>query len=287
MNAGLKRYIRKSIVNLEYLSKISFVAQKVLRHLFGPRLIIVAYHRVIDAPKQCDLFAISKRSFEEQIIFLKNNYNIITFAELIDNRKYLCNSKDCVIITFDDGHKDNFTHAAPILLKHKLSACFFVATELIDHLPQDAPREKDVKKYPGMTREDLKQLAAMGFEIGAHTVSHANLLQLPWSRVQREVTESQQELAQLLQQRVPYFAYPGGKRDLHYDQTTKEIVAAAGYKVCCTTNHGRNSIRNLDMLELNRVVLQNWWSPLYFAREIEGILACIMRQSLMNLWLTD
>lgn len=273
MNDYVKRKIRKSIIYLEFFSGINYVFQKIVRYILGPKLIIVAYHRVVDGTTNPDLFAVSKRSFERQIIFLKSNYKVITFRELIDNKVNHCDSKDYVIITVDDGHKESFTHAAPILHKHKVSACFFIPTELIDHVPNDANRVEDIKKYPGMTRKDLQQMKAMGFEIGAHTMSHAVLLQLPRDQVQGEVNGSQQELAQLLQYRVPYFAYPGGKKGRHYDQTTKEIVAAAGYEVCCTTNHGRNSLRNLDMLELNRLVLQNWWSQFYFVREIRGIFA--------------
>ena len=179
MNDHVKRKIRKSITYLGFFSGINYVFQKIVRYILGPKLIIVGYHRVVDGTTKPDLFAVSKRSFERQILFLKSNYKVITFRELIDNKVNHCDSKDYVIITVDDGHKESFTHAAPILHKHKVSACFFIPTELIDHVPNDANRVEDIKKYPGMTRKDLQQMQAMGFEIGAHTMSHAVLLQLP------------------------------------------------------------------------------------------------------------
>ena len=122
-----------------------------------------------------------------------------------------------------------------------------------------------------MNREDLKAMCNMGFDIGAHTLSHPNLLQIPLNRAQNEISESRKQLEQILQQEVTYFAYPGGKRGIHYNNAVKEMVAAAGYELCCTTNRGRNSLRSFDMLEINRITVQNWWSPFYFAREIEGI----------------
>jgi len=72
--------------------------------------------------------------FESQIKYLHNNYEVITFDELLKcykNTKKL--SKNTAIITFDDGYKDNYTVAYPILKKYNLPATIFLTTGHIDN----------------------------------------------------------------------------------------------------------------------------------------------------------
>ena len=269
MDDKIQQLIRKCIAVPGYYFGINSIVQKILKFMHGSKLIVVNYHSITDVYQDHDLFTISRFIFEKQITYLKERYNIISFSDALKRMRYPKDDKDFLVITFDDGYKDNFINALPILLKHKVNACFFITTELIGHFPDGATR--GIKKYPGMNREDLKAMCNMGFDIGAHTLSHPNLLQIPLNRAQNEISESRKQLEQILQQEVTYFAYPGGKRGIHYNNAVKEMVAAAGYELCCTTNRGRNSLRSFDMLEINRITVQNWWSPFYFAREIEGI----------------
>ena len=269
MSNNIQQLVRKIIAIPGYYSGINYIVQKTLRLIHGPKLIVINYHRITDSHQLNDLFAVSRYVFEKQITYLKDRYNIISFSEVFKRRGELKDGIDYLVITFDDGYEDNFINAVPILLKHKVRACFFITTELIDHFPEGASRS--IKKYPGMKSDDLKAMRDMGFEIGAHTLSHPNLLQIPLNHAQHEISESREQLEQILQQEVTYFAYPGGKIGIHYNNTIKNLVAAAGYELCCTTNRGRNSFRSFDMLDINRITVRNWWSPFYFAREIEGI----------------
>src|SRR5205807_1201216 len=74
-----------------------------------------------------------------------------------------------VLITFDDGYKDNSDVAAPILEEFGLRATFFVATAFIDG---DASVTSDFKHYrglPNMTWEQVSKLAEHGHEVGLHS----------------------------------------------------------------------------------------------------------------------
>ena len=91
---------------------------------------ILMYHRIadnsIDILPYYSQLNVSVKSFEEQIIYLKKNYNIIR-VEDIENAP-----ENSVIITFDDGYLDNYTNAYPILKKYDVPATIFVAADAID-----------------------------------------------------------------------------------------------------------------------------------------------------------
>jgi len=112
---------------------------RIFRALFPKPLIILAYHRIYDMkdeinfPFDPELVSATPEDFKLQIQHLSKYFNPITFEDLIDyhngNRKL---PKDPVIITFDDGHTDNYTNAYPILKDLKTSATIFVSSDYLD-----------------------------------------------------------------------------------------------------------------------------------------------------------
>ncbi len=73
------------------------------------------------------------KRFEEQLIYLKKNYNIISLAQLM---AFYVEGKPLprhpVLITIDDGYRSNYSLAFPVLKEHQAPACIFVATDFID-----------------------------------------------------------------------------------------------------------------------------------------------------------
>jgi peptidoglycan/xylan/chitin deacetylase (PgdA/CDA1 family) len=97
------------------------------------RAAILCYHRVLKKDvidrDICPLknMAVSEANFNKQMKFLKKNYNVISMDQLIDHLN--SQSKEFVVaITFDDGYKDNFTCALPILEFYELPSTFFITT---------------------------------------------------------------------------------------------------------------------------------------------------------------
>lgn len=95
----------------------------------------VNYHRIGDKNNtvyDSNVFSCTRSSFEEQVVFYKNNFNVITSKEasyLIESDTQI--SDRFLVITFDDGYADNFIIAYPILKKNNLFATFFIATDFI------------------------------------------------------------------------------------------------------------------------------------------------------------
>jgi len=102
------------------------------------RLIVLAYHRINEKPGdayqfQEDTVSATPAMFREQLAFLKRRCFVTTFSELaalISSGENI--PRNTVIITFDDGYRDNYDIALPILSEFDLPAVVYVVTGNID-----------------------------------------------------------------------------------------------------------------------------------------------------------
>jgi len=99
-------------------------------------LTILAYHRVL--PLQESLrypfqsMVMPRDLFEQQISHLKQHYTTLTLAEAVERLRARDLPPRAVSVTFDDGYRDNFDIALPILKKYGVPAIFFVVTGAIE-----------------------------------------------------------------------------------------------------------------------------------------------------------
>lgn len=104
-------------------------------------LLVVNYHRIGNCENnQFDdgVFSASAEAFETQVVYLRKHFRLLTLPELLEfSQTGFQFPEPCALITFDDGYRDNFDLAFPILRKHNASAVFFVPTDYIEnpHLP--------------------------------------------------------------------------------------------------------------------------------------------------------
>lgn len=110
---------------------------------FRNKLIVLNYHRILPSghpfrtPFDDGVYSVNEAEFARQINWLKHNTLILSEDDLIKLRgengfALPQTSTPCVVITFDDGYKDNYTAAFPILKYFEVPAIFFVATQMID-----------------------------------------------------------------------------------------------------------------------------------------------------------
>ena len=88
---------------------------------------VLAYHRVTDE-KGRTFTPTSTENFDRQMEFLAENYSVISAEESIQRLIRKDIPPNCVVVTLDDGYRDNFTHAFPILGKYGTPATIFLAT---------------------------------------------------------------------------------------------------------------------------------------------------------------
>jgi peptidoglycan/xylan/chitin deacetylase (PgdA/CDA1 family) len=111
----------------------AFQAHRISRFLNRDKLLILAYHGITKKNYEINPWIqIPLDAFEKQILYLKQRYSIIPLeraAEIIRNGKRL--PKNPAVITFDDGYKNNYTVALPILEKYSVPATIFVSSGYI------------------------------------------------------------------------------------------------------------------------------------------------------------
>ncbi len=180
------------------------------------KLVIIYYHRIVGNDEIRNLInknmCTMMESFESQMKFLAEQYTPVSEMEILsalDGKKPL--PAHPVWVTFDDGYKDNFIHAVPVLKKYEIFATFFITTGFINQLV--CPKEETHLNYQKlfMSWDDIKNLSEEGFGIGCHTVNHSILSSLPESEMVTEIKGSQREIEEKLGKPVYTFTYPHGK----------------------------------------------------------------------------
>ena len=143
-----------------------------------------------------------------------------------------------VALTFDDGYRDNFLAAHPLLVKYGAKATLFlVADRWRDWSTAKNPRHADgeLGREAKLADADVRAMLASGvWELGAHTRTHALLPSLDAADRRREIAEGKAELEGGFDTPVVSFAYPFGI----YGRADEEAVAAAGYRWAVTTDPG-------------------------------------------------
>ena len=111
------------------ISFVFFLKYKIFRFLYSRYPIILLYHEVPKVEIQEGSYGFNKRIFDEQIHILSKYCDIVDFRRF--NQKRGAFSKLQIIITFDDGFKNNFEVALPILIKYSAKAIFFISSRHI------------------------------------------------------------------------------------------------------------------------------------------------------------
>ena len=200
--------------------------------------IILMYHSLGDPKHDCP--AVSLDSFVYQMDFLrKNKYKVISIYEyfaLVLNRKNI--PSHCVILTFDDGCKDNIK-AARILREFDFSATMFVVSSWIG-------------KDGYLTEDDLLWISRnTKVTIGSHTKSHAYLPDANSEMLADELIGSKKTIKNIICSDVDFFSYPIGG----FDERCIKAVKEAGYFCALTTNRGFSE--EINMFALRRIKIND------------------------------
>jgi len=110
-------------------------------------------------------------------------------------------------LSFDDGMQDNHAAALPLLQELGVPATFYIATGLVG---APNPWLSPASGARMMNALELRELAAAGMELGAHTVNHPDLAGLPYDACVDEIGRSRDQLEELTGVRATTFAYPFG-----------------------------------------------------------------------------
>jgi peptidoglycan/xylan/chitin deacetylase (PgdA/CDA1 family) len=186
------------LISAAILSFIAFIVIYFRLYLFlfpKNRLVILMYHQ-IEKETHEDL-TVSFRNIEKQFEYLnRKKYTSKFFSELT----FL--SKKTIIITFDDGYKNNYDYLPSLLKKHHLKATIFIPTKFI---------QGGYKDYKMMTFEELRNLDKDYFEIALHSHSHQNFRNISAADAENDLKTNMKILEDEGIEYSKVLAYPYGK----------------------------------------------------------------------------
>jgi peptidoglycan/xylan/chitin deacetylase (PgdA/CDA1 family) len=190
---------------------------------------ILMYHRVNvvtpSTPAVSRGLTVHPVDFARQMTWLKRQgYRTITQRELFG--ALMCGrplGPRPIMITFDDGYRDNFFKASPVLARLGMRATAYVVSGRI------SGRDPSFLTWPL-----LHALEKRGIEIGSHTVAHHDMTCLSDAQMLEDLTSSRRALERKLGHRVPWLAYPFGA----YNERVERLTRQAGYLLAVTTQAG-------------------------------------------------
>jgi peptidoglycan/xylan/chitin deacetylase (PgdA/CDA1 family) len=236
-------------------------------------LLILRYHSISDHRRH--EVNVRPSDFARQMELLARNCSPLSLKQAVS---YLQNNtelpKKSSVLTFDDGYKDNFTNAYPILKKFNLTATIFLVSGYIGTdriLPHDTG---DIPAYNYLLGwEEAREMATAGIDFGSHTCSHANLAEAG-KDLQKEIINSKKTIEDNLKEKVMFISYPFGLcRD--FNQEVKRIAIEAGYICGCSAMNGINDT-NTDIFELRRIGIEASDNMFTFRAKLNGALGLLV-----------
>ncbi|MCL2320536.1 MAG: polysaccharide deacetylase family protein [Oscillospiraceae bacterium] len=140
------------------------------------------------------------KNFEAQMDFLyKNGYNTLNSDELysyIDTG--VCDVVNPVVLTFDNGYKDFYDNAFPILKKYKFKAILFQITANVDELSNS------------LTSREIKEISDYGIDIGIRGNTNREMSELTPSLKDSTIKSGVDDLNKIINKNPVGFSFPYG-----------------------------------------------------------------------------
>jgi peptidoglycan/xylan/chitin deacetylase (PgdA/CDA1 family) len=264
----MKQIAKASLCGLYKYSGLAWLQEQAARVAGRQSAAILLFHRVTDDIPE-DALTVGSHRFRAICRMLRRGFNVLPLAEFFRcQRQHLSFRPRTLAITFDDCYRDNL-FAARILAEFGLHATFFVPTAYVDtnhvfawdmHLP----------RMPNLTWDDLREMVRLGFEIGSHTVTHANLGRLGLEQATEELARSKAILEKQLSRPVRWFAYPfGGVENLPPE--FEPLIDQVGYEGCLS-GFGGFVVPETGSRVLPRVPVPDFHSLLHLELHLRGCL---------------
>ncbi|MCZ8517203.1 polysaccharide deacetylase family protein [Paenibacillus filicis] len=183
---------------------------------------VLNYHSVTIQPG--NRAAITPKKLEEQMQYLaEQGYTTLSLKEFIDIWEgRVSPPTKPVLLTFDDGYKDNYTTAMPILKKYEFRATLFMSPGMVDD------------GY-FLNWDEVKEMHQVGWDIQPHGMTHPHLPRLSAEKQEHEIMEGRHQIEEQLEITADVFCYPYGERN----QVTLNILKENQFRYAFTIDQGK------------------------------------------------
>ncbi len=245
-----------------------------LARALGPdersRVPILMYHSISD-----NLFGMSHpyfhintlpEVFSAQMRWLRNSgFRTIGLPEVLTGLQTGADFSKTVAITFDDGYRDFYTDALPILKQCGFTATLFLATDRI----RNTPARIEGADY--LTWSDVRELHAEGIYFGSHTVTHPDMRSLAPEQLEYELGRSKEVLEEHLGVPVESFSHTFGfpEEDKDYARYLADVLCNVGYEQGVSTILGRAN-RKSNRFFLPRLPINSFDDQWLFRAKLQG-----------------
>jgi peptidoglycan/xylan/chitin deacetylase (PgdA/CDA1 family) len=230
---------------------------------------VLMYHSISDDTEHVHPYyqtTTSPQVFAEHMRFLsENRYSVISLGELVSGMRQGRSLSDCVVITFDDGFRDFYLHAFPVLQRYGFSATMFLPTDYIGQ------SERSFQRRACMTWSEVRQLHHAGVYFGSHTVTHPQLRSTGRNRREYELRHSKRVIEDELGASVESFSYPFAfpEQSRDFTQELRADLEKCGYQNGVSTVIGRARASS-DQLFLKRLPVNSHDDIRLFKAKLDG-----------------
>lgn len=247
-------------------------------------MIILMYHRVNDDLPAGEL-VVPVAQFRQQMKYLAAQCEVMSLERLLDDGQgTMDEGRKKVAITFDDGYRDNYLNAYPVLKELEFPATIFLTTGMIG-TDKKRPRYQDMPSPDMLSWAEVEEMTRSGMTFGPHTVSHPHLSALSCEEQKKEIGESIEMLLRKglggearekrEENKTTIFCYPYGD----YNAETLNILKGLGIKLAATIKPGVNNERTIGrgtkdeeagLLQLKRTEISGIDSMFDFKKKLSG-----------------
>jgi peptidoglycan/xylan/chitin deacetylase (PgdA/CDA1 family) len=207
---------------------------------------ILTYHSIDDSGS---VISTSPEKFISQMQTLKDRgYEVIPLENLVKSlRKSRSHTLKTVVLTFDDGFRNFYHSAYPVLHEFGYKATVFLVPGYLGKSSEWNAGLGGLPVLDLLNWNQVKELSEDGIDFGAHTVSHFDCSQLPLDIARHEIINSKLIIQEQLDKKVLFFSYPFGG----LNRKTKHIVQKEFYGACSTIFDFVHA--NTDIYQLPRI----------------------------------
>jgi peptidoglycan/xylan/chitin deacetylase (PgdA/CDA1 family) len=230
-----------------------------------PGVYVLLYHKVSgELPLGIDL---PHDLFHRQLRHLHGTGQVVSYdagLDILESGRPP--ARDVFVITFDDGYRDFYTHAFPLLQDFRLPATLFVTTRFVDEGVPCVMSAPPPAPPAAVTWAMLREMHASGLvTVASHTHTHVELPGQSPARVLDELVRSRALLEDRLGAAVRHFAYPRARWDATVEAAVRSVYASAavaGWLKATVNGFHRYRVRRLPILRRD-----DWF---YFRAKLRG-----------------